>query len=93
MGAQIRIVIVQAGWVFVGRYSVEGGEAVIRDGYNLRRWGTDEGAHRGLGRLAENGPERATQMDRVTTIRLPYHAVIGTMDCVASRWEELCKPR
>lgn len=93
MGAQIRIVIAQAGWVFVGRYSIEGGEAVIRDGYVLRRWGTNEGTHRGLGRVAELGPTRETQMDRITDTYVPYHAVIGTMVCTASQWEELCKAR
>lgn len=93
MRDNIRIVIVQGGWVFVGRYAIEGGEAVIRDGYTLRRWGTAEGAHRGLGRVAELGPTRETQMDRITTTFIPYHAVIGTMLCTAKEWETLCAPR
>ena len=37
--AEIRIVIAQRGWVFVGRVSREEHEVVMRDAKNIRRWG------------------------------------------------------
>ena len=39
--AEIRIVIAQRGWVFVGRVSREEHEVVMRDAKNIRRWGTN----------------------------------------------------
>ena len=73
MTEQINIVIAERGWIYVGRVSRDGDMVVIRDCYNIRRWGTTEG----LGELARLGPRQDTLLDRYGTVRIHVLAVIG----------------
>lgn len=55
-----RIVILQRGWIYVGRYYVKGIECRLEDAYCVRRWGTTMG----LGELAEKGPLPETKLEK-----------------------------
>lgn len=79
----IRIVIAQRGFVFVGRYSREEHEIVLRDAKNIRRWGTKKG----LGELW-NGPKTETILDEAGTVRLHPLQIIATLDVDAKAWEK-----
>ena len=83
-GDDIRIVIGQRGWVWVGRYTEEGEQVTIHDAYTIRKWGTTKG----LGELA-HGPLSNTKLDPSGTVRLHVLAVLATMDCEASKWESV----
>ncbi len=80
MSEDIRIVIAQRGFVFVGHYSREENEIVIRKARSIRRWGTT----RGLGQLV-TGPTSETKLDEAGTVRLHPLQVVATLD-VAGTW-------
>lgn len=84
--SQIEIVIAQRGWVFVGRVTKDGQELTIRDGFNVRRWGTTSG----LGELAAKGPLESTKLDVVLEVKLHELAVVARLKCSAE-WEGKCK--
>ncbi len=83
----VQIVILQRGWIVVGRYFKDGEYGRIENGYVIRIWGTE----RGLGQLAENGPTSSTKLDKSKTIRFHELTVIATMNCVDSKWVNLCE--
>lgn len=80
--SNIRIVVAQRGWVFVGRFAREDHEIVLRDAKNIRRWGTKKG----LGELY-SGPKRETVLDEAGTVRLHPLQIIATIDVDAKSWE------
>ncbi|MDX1941444.1 MAG: hypothetical protein SFU99_12880, partial [Saprospiraceae bacterium] len=57
----IRIVVLQRGWVVIGRFSQIGCECFIKNGYVIRRWGTTNG----LGELALEGKQSNTVLDKI----------------------------
>lgn len=81
--ADIRIVIAQRGWVFVGRVSREEHEIVVHDAKNIRRWGTTKG----LGELW-SGPKRETVLDEAGTVRLHPLQIIAQIDVDQKAWSK-----
>ena len=79
-----RIVIMQSGWVFVGKYFEKGEDCRLEHASCVRNWGTTKG----LGELAENGPTPKTVLDKCTTIRFHKLSVVVTLDC-AKIWENI----
>ena len=77
----VRIVIAQRGWVFVGYYK-QGAEVVLSKAQCIRRWGTT----RGLGEIAAAGPTKDTVLDPHGTVRLHPLAVVATIECEATKW-------
>lgn len=82
-GTDVRIVVAQRGWVFVGRYAREEHEIVLRDAKNIRRWGTAKG----LGELY-SGPKSATVLDEAGTVRMHPLQIIATIEVDAKSWEK-----
>jgi len=80
-GSDVRIVIAQRGWVFVGRYVAAADEVVLYDAKCIRKWGTS----RGLGELT-SGPLSNTELDDHGTVRMHPLAVLATIDCDADKW-------
>jgi hypothetical protein len=78
----IRIVILQRGWVFVGRYVQVGEDCALTDAKCVRRWGTTKG----LGELAANGPLPNTVLDSSPDVRFHILTVIATIDCAEDKW-------
>lgn len=76
------IVVVDRGWVFVGRIQRGPDELVIHDASCIRRWGTTQG----LGELALHGPRPKTVLDPMGAVRIPARAVIFTLETEVSRW-------
>ena len=81
----IRIVILQRGWVFVGRYSQDGEDCRLDAAKCVRRWGTTKG----LGELALSGPLPDTILDDSPTVRFHALTVIATMDCAEDKWQRV----
>jgi len=73
--AEVRIVILQRGWVVVGRWHRDGDDVTLTSASVIRRWGTSKG----LGELA-NGPLSETKLDPAGTIRCHILAVVAAMD-------------
>ena len=81
----IRIVILQRGWVMVGRYSQRGDTCRLDGASVIRRWGTT----RGLGEIAAGGPLPNTVLDPAPTVRFQPLTVVATIDCEASKWTSI----
>jgi len=78
----IRIVILQRGWVAVGRYSQTGEHCQLGSAHIIRVWGTTNG----LGEIAIGGPTSKTILDKCPSIRFHELTVIATIDCVEAAW-------
>ncbi len=79
----IRIVILQRGWVMVGRFSQNGSECTLENASVVRIWGTTKG----LGELAINGPLSGTKLDPCPTVKFHELTVIATINCVEEKWQ------
>ena len=77
-----RIVVLLAGWVFIGDYHPAAGAnpAYLTEASNVRKWGTTAG----LGELALTGPTRSTVLDPCGVLVLDNPgAVLYTIRCDA----------
>ena len=83
---EIRIVICQRGFVFVGRVTQDGDQVTIRNAQNIRQWGTT----RGLGEIAASGPTTNTKLDPAGTVSTHVLTVVATLSCSQSAWEATC---
>ena len=82
MGAAIKIVVVDRGWVFVGRVmTLEGDQVLIEQAQCIRRWGTTCG----IGEL-RRGPTQSTKCDPAGTVTVPGRAVICMLDVEGDAW-------
>lgn len=79
--SEVRIVILQRGWVAVGRYVEKGSDCVLLSASIIRRWGTTKG----LGELV-TGPLGNTVLDPVGVMRFHALAVVATIDCEEAKW-------
>ena len=83
-GSNVKIVILQRGWVFVGRFSQEGSTCKLTDAYNIRTWGTTKG----LGELASDGPTTNTKLDKVNDVTFHELTTVAMLDCEDSVWKK-----
>ena len=79
---ETRIVILQRGWVAVGRFTQDGSNCKLSNAAVIRLWGTTNG----LGEIAVNGPTAKTVLDKCPDIRFHELTVIATIDCVEAVW-------
>jgi hypothetical protein len=79
----IRIVILQRGWVYVGEYYEDGMDCRLEKAKNIRHWGTTKG----LGELASNGPLKNTVLDESGIVRFHKMTTIATLDCEKNQWK------
>lgn len=80
--AQIEIVVLDRGFVFVGYVTRTETEMYIDHARCIRKWGISEG----LGQL-QDGPQPDTQLDQPCTVRPQMKAVLFTVDCNQPKWE------
>lgn len=79
----LRIVVLQRGWVVVGRVRKSAVDEIeITEANVVRRWGTTAG----LGELASKGQQPNTKLDACPTIRVHPLAVVQQIDCVEAAW-------
>lgn len=77
----VRIVILQRGWVMVGVYGRDGEDCWLESAHVIRRWGTT----RGLGELV-SGPTKTTTLDPAGRVDFHALAVVATIRCEADKW-------
>ena len=79
----IKIVVLQRGWVAVGRLSKKTPEeCVLEDASVIRRWGTTKG----LGELAAMGPRPNTVLDKAGRISFHEMTTVLFLDCAEAPW-------
>lgn len=83
----IKIMILQRGFVYVGRVTREGDQVTIANAQNVRQWGTK----RGLGEIAVAGPTDKTVLDPAGTVACHVLGVVAELSCDQGKWEAICK--
>ena len=88
---KIQIVVLQRGWIYIGRFSQKGEQCHLTNAFNIRRWGTEFG----LGELAEKGPiaegvgNGPTKLDKNADLHFHEMTVVVRMDVDESVWEKV----
>jgi transketolase C-terminal domain/subunit len=77
----IKIVVADRGFVYVGHLEETENYAVLRNAKNIRIWGTTKGLSELVG-----GPTSKTVLDVVGIVRVPNRAVISIIDVEQSKW-------
>jgi len=81
----IKIVILQRGWIYIGRFEKEGDHCKLHNSYNIRRWGTSNG----LPELV-NGKLDNTVLDKCEgVIEFDWLTVIHTITVNQEEWKSL----
>lgn len=79
----IKIVVLQRGWVMVGRLERDGSECILNNASVIRNWGTTKG----LGEIAGSGPTKDTKLDPTSgQVEFDYLTVVATISCNESVW-------
>ena len=80
---EIKIVVLERGFVYVGRYHEDGDQITITNARCLVRWGTTK--H--LGELV-NGPLTNTKLGAPCTVRARVAQVIHTIEVNQNDWND-----
>lgn len=81
----IKIVILQRGWVLVGKFEKNGSDCKLHQASVIRSWGTTKG----LGELAENGPLSSTKLDPCFgVVEFDYLTVVASISVNEAKWEK-----
>ncbi len=78
----VRIVILQRGWVMVGEFSQDGSKCTLEDASVIRVWGTTKG----LGELVE-GPTSSTKLDWAGHVEFHELTVVATIRANPAKWD------
>mgnify|MGYP001355551318 FL=1 len=81
----IKIVVLQRGWVYIGRFERNGNDCKLHNAYNIRSWGTT----RGLPELV-NGATSSTKLDKCEGIvEFDWLTVVHTITVNKSAWKQI----
>lgn len=82
--SDIKIVVLQRGWIMVGKFERNGSDCKLHNASVIRSWGTTKG----LGEIAQNGPTSNTKLDKCYGIvQFDYLTVVASIDCEGKKWE------
>jgi hypothetical protein len=78
----IKIVILQRGWIYIGRFERNGNDCKLHNAYNIRSWGTTKG----LPELV-NGATKDTKLDKCEGIvEFDWLTVVHTITVNSKSW-------
>ena len=84
INSDIKIVVLQRGWIVVGRFERNGTQCKLHNASVIRVWGTSNG----LGEIAEGGPTSSTKLDKCKgVVEFDYMTVVLTIDCEVRKWQ------
>ena len=78
----IKIVVLQRGWVYIGRFERDGNDCKLHNASCIRTWGTTKG-------LAElvNGATSSTKLDKCDgVVEFDWLTVVHTITVDQSKW-------
>ncbi len=79
----LKIVVLQRGWVMVGRLERDGSECRLHNASVIRMWGTSKG----LGEIASSGPSSNTKLDPCGgVVEFDWLTVVAAIACEESQW-------
>lgn len=79
----LKIVILQRGWIYIGKFEKDGNDCKLHNAYNIRTWGTTKG-------LCElvNGPTSSTKLDKCEGIvEFDWLTVVHTITANVNKWK------
>ena len=79
----LKIVILQRGWVMVGKLERSGSDCKLHNASVIRVWGTTKG----LGQLASEGVQPNTKLDRCGRVECYYLTVVAAINCNPNKWK------
>jgi len=83
-----KIVVLQRGWVVVGKLEREGTQCKLHQASVIRNWGTKKG----LGELVEKGPQKDTILDPCNgVVEFDYLTVVLTLSADEKKWATPCE--
>ena len=77
----LQIVVLDRGFVYIGRVVTDSEWCYIKNAWNIRRWGTT----RGLGELVD-GPTSGTQLDHAGSVRVPLRILQHLIAVKGAGW-------
>lgn len=78
-----KIVILQRGWVMVGKLERNGSDCKLHNAAVIRSWGTSKG----LGEIAMNGPTANTKLDKCGgVVEFDYLTLVASLSVEESKW-------
>lgn len=81
---EYKIVILQRGWVMIGKLERNGSECKLHHASVIRNWGTTKG----LGELATEGKKKDTKLDKCGgLVEFDYLTVVATISVNESLWK------
>jgi hypothetical protein len=81
----VKIVVLQRGWVYIGRFERTGNDCKLHNAYCIRTWGTTKG----LQELV-NGATNSTKLDKCDGIvEFDWLTTVHTITCNAERWKQI----
>jgi hypothetical protein len=81
----IKIVVLQRGWVYIGRFERNGNDCKLHNAYNIRVWGTTKG----LPELV-NGVTKDTKLDKCEgVVSFDWLTVVHTIDVKKESWKQI----
>ena len=81
----VQIVVLQRGWIVIGRTRTDGDQVIITDASVIRSWGTTKG----LGEIALGGPTSKTVLDKAGRVEVHKLTTVALLDCVPAKWASL----
>lgn len=79
----IKIVILQRGWIMVGKFERNGSDCKLHNASVIRSWGTKDG----LGEIAKGGPTSSTKLDKCFgVVEFDYLTVVASIACDQKEW-------
>ena len=83
--SEIRIVVLQRGWVYIGRFSRTENLCQLHNAYNIRTWGTTKG----LQELV-NGATSKTILDKCDgVVEFDWLTVVHTISVNVESWKQI----
>jgi hypothetical protein len=80
----LKIVILQRGWIMVGKFERNGSDCKLHNASVIRSWGTTNG----LGEIAKNGPTTSTKLDKCNgVVEFDYLTVVASIACEEKSWQ------
>ena len=81
----IKIVVLQRGWIYIGRFERIGNDCKLHNAYNIRSWGTTKG----LPELV-NGATKDTKLDKCEGIvEFDWLTTVHTITVNKNAWSNL----
>lgn len=79
-----KIVVLQRGWVVVGKMERDGNQCKLHQAAVIRNWGTTKG----LGEIALEGPKKDTKLDPCNgVVEFDYLTVVLTISINEAKWK------